>query len=86
MKIKINSHSDEVIDFYDQEILKVDSNQTCLAVINLDSALNKDDKYYPQVFLKGCKYIEKKALRHIRDNLSGFSSSWLLFSVLSTGK
>ena len=52
----------------------VDSNHTCLAVITLDSALKKDDNYYPQVFLKDCKYIEKRVLRHIIDNLSDFSS------------
>ena len=34
---------------------EVDSNPTCLAVINLDSALNKDRNYYPQVFLKTFK-------------------------------
>ena len=52
---------------------KVDSNHTCLAVITLDSALKKND--YLQVFLKEWKYIEKKVIRHINDNLSGFSSS-----------
>ena len=31
-----------------------------LAVISLDSALNKDRNYYPKVFLKECKYIEKE--------------------------
>ena len=31
--------------------------------------------YYPQVFLKECKYPEKKVIRHINDNLSDFSSS-----------
>ena len=36
--------------FFDKEILKVDSNLTCLGVISLDSALKKDDSYYPQVF------------------------------------
>ena len=51
------------------KILKLDSNYTCLAVISLDSALKKDDNYYPQVFLKECEYIEK---RHINDNLSDF--------------
>ena len=51
------------------------SNHTCLAVIILDSALKKDDNYYPQVFLKECKYIEKKLVRHINDNLSDFSCS-----------
>ena len=31
-------------------IKKLNSNHTCLA----DSALKKDDNYYPQVFLKEC--------------------------------
>ena len=57
LKTKIKSHDDEVTDFYDKEITKADSNHTCLAVINLDSALKKDDNYYPQGFLKECKYI-----------------------------
>ena len=37
----------------------VGSNRTYLAVITLDSALKKDHNYYPQVFLKECKYIEE---------------------------
>ena len=60
-------------DFQDKNIPKVDSNRPCLAVISLDSALNKDANYYPQAFLKECKYIEKKVMRHINDNLSDFS-------------
>ena len=44
-----------------EKILKVDSNHTCLAVISLDSALKKDNNYCPQVFLKECKYVEKKS-------------------------
>ena len=60
LKTKIKSHGDEITDFSDKEIPKVDSNHTCLAVISLDSALKKDDNYYPQVFLKERKYIEKK--------------------------
>ena len=58
LKTKIKSHGDEVTDFYDKTVLKVDSNQTCLAVITLDSALKKGDSYYPQVFLK--ERIKKK--------------------------
>ena len=50
----------------------MESNHTCLAVISLDSARKKDENHYPQVFLKECKYIEKKVVRHINDNLSGF--------------
>ena len=53
----------------------VDSNHTCLAVINLDSALKKNDNYYLQVLLKKSKYIEIKGVRHIYDNLSYSSSS-----------
>ena len=75
MKTKIKSHSNEFTDFYDAKLPNVDSNHTCLAVISLDSALKKDDNYYLQVFLKGCKYIEKKVIRHINDNSSYFSSS-----------
>ena len=58
-----------------KKIAKFDSNHTCLAVISLDYGLKKDDSSYPQVFLKDCKYIEKKAVRHIHDNLSDFSYS-----------
>ena len=52
LKIKIKSHGDEVTDFYDKKIPKVDSNHTCLAVIKLDSALRKDENYYLEVFFK----------------------------------
>ena len=48
----------------------MDSNLTCLTVTRMHSALNKDGNYYPQVFLKECKYIEKKVIRHINDDLS----------------
>ena len=72
LKTKIKSHGDQVTDFYDKKIPTLDSNHICLAVISLDSALKKDDNYYPQVFLKECKYIVKKVIRHIHDNLSDF--------------
>ena len=48
-----------------------DSNHTCLAIISLDSALKKDDIFYPQIF----KYVEKKVVRHINYNLNDFSFS-----------
>ena len=35
----------------------------------------KNKNYYPHVFLKECKYIDKKVVRHINDNLSGFCYS-----------
>ena len=63
------------LHFYDKKIPWVDSNRTCLAVISLDSALKEDDNYYQQVFLTESKYIEKKVIWYINDNLSDFSSS-----------
>ena len=60
MKAKIKSHGDKVTDFYNKKIPKADSNHTCLAVISLDCVLNKrEENYYPQMFLKEFKYIEK---------------------------
>ena len=57
--------------FYDKKIPKVNSNHSCLAVINLDSALKKDENYY----LKEYQYIVKKVIRYINNNLRDFSSS-----------
>ena len=73
MKTKIKSYGNEVTNFYDKNISKLDSNHTCLAVITLDYPLKKNDNYYPQVFLKESKYIEKKIIRHIIDDLESSS-------------
>ena len=52
----------------------MDSNHTCLAVISLDSALKIDENFYPQLFLKECKYINKKnVVRLIIDDLESSS-------------
>ena len=47
--------------FMIKKIPKVDSNNTCLAVIGSDSALKKDENYYPLE----CKYIQKDVNRHV---------------------
>ena len=62
------------LQIFTTKIPQVDSYHTCLAVISLDSALKKDENYYLQVFFKKSKYIEKKVIRHINDNLSDLSS------------
>ena len=72
MKTKIKSHCDEVTGFYKKEIPKIDFNHTSLEVISFDSALKKDEKYYLQVFLKECKYMNKKVIRHIAQNIEIF--------------
>ena len=51
----------KLLNFYDNKIPKVDSNHTCLAVITLDCTPKKDGSYYPQLFLRKSKYVEKKS-------------------------
>ena len=58
--------------FMTKKIPLVEINNTCLAVISLDSVLKKDVNYYLQVFLKECKYIEEKVFGNTNDNLSCF--------------
>ena len=71
LKTKINTYSNKPKDFHDKEILKVGSNYTCLAVILIDFILRKEKIYYPQMFLKECKYFEKEKMvnRHITEDL-----------------
>ena len=73
LKTKMKSYGNEVTDFYDKENPKVDSNRIFSPVRSLDSALNKEGNYYPQVFLKECKYIKKKEIRQIIDDLESCS-------------
>ena len=60
LKIKKISYGDEAVDFYDEEIPKVGSNYTCLAVIWIDFVLEKYENYHPQAFLEESKYTEKE--------------------------
>ena len=53
----------------------MDSNHTCLAIINLDSALIKMETIIHKLFLKECKYIKKKVIRHIVDDLESSSDN-----------
>ena len=48
----------------------------------------KDENYYPQVFLKECKYIEKKVVGHIIDDFGSSSDDsydsheeWIKYNV-----
>ena len=87
LKTKTKSHGDEVTYFFDKEIPNVDSNHSCLAVISLDSALKKDKNCHPQVFLKECKYIKKKVIRHITEDTEMFfsnSDEEFFFSLMNT--
>ena len=59
LKTKVKSHGNEVSDFQDKKIPKVDYSYTCLAVITLDSALKKDENYYAQVTAQKLKFSIK---------------------------
>ena len=50
LKTKIKSYGNEAKYFHDNETTKAYSDSTYLAVTSLDSALKKDENYYPQVF------------------------------------
>ena len=53
---------------------KVGSNYIYWSIILINSVLKKDESYYPQVFLKECKYIEKeeKVILYIINDLKIF--------------
>ena len=69
LKTKKKSHGDKVTHFDDKKHSQVNSNQTRVEVTSLNSALKKKYSYYLQVLLKERKYIEKKVVRYIHDNL-----------------
>ena len=51
----------------------MDSNHFCLAMTDLDSAVKKDEDYYLQLTLKEYKFILKKIIRHIIDDIGSSS-------------
>ena len=59
MKTKAGFYCDEATGFDAKKITKSGSNYIFWLVIWTDSVLKKDEKFYPQVFLIECKYIEK---------------------------
>ena len=63
----------------------MDSNHTCLAVISLDSALKKNENFYPQVFLKVfVNILRKKGIRHITDELENFLILMILMILMKS--
>ena len=50
MKTKIKSYGDELTDFHDKEKPKEGSNNTCLAVTTIDSALKKEETIIRKIF------------------------------------
>ena len=74
LKAKIKSYNWKInanIDDDDNKGLKEGSRFISLSVILIDSVFRIGRNYYPQVFLKECKYVvkEKKITKHITDDL-----------------
>ena len=58
---KLKTFSEVIKTLFDgNEIPKEKVEYICIACISIDSALKKDRKYYPQVYLEQCKYKIKK--------------------------
>ena len=71
LKSKIKSYNGKInTKFHNNEIAKENSQCTCLSVILIDSVFKIDNNYYPQVFLKECKYFvkDKKISKYITDD------------------
>ena len=65
IKTKIKTCKDSIItDFYNKKASKKVPEEKilhkCLSVIILDSIIYAYKKYFPQVFLEECKYVQKK--------------------------
>ena len=70
LKTKLKSHGEENKEFYDEQIPKMGSNSTCLAVISEDSTLNKDRNYYPKVSLTLDKILDSDERTELRRKFS----------------
>ena len=65
IKTKIKTYKDSITtSFYNKKgskkIPEEKVPQKCLSIIILDSIIYAYEKYYPQVFLEECKYVQEK--------------------------
>ena len=61
IKIKIKTYGDSVItNFHNKKIPKEKAPCKFLSIKMLDSVIKAKKKYYPQTFLKECKYEQKR--------------------------
>ena len=61
IKTKTKTYVDIIItNFHNKKMLKEKVPCKCLSIIMLDSAIESDEKYYPQTFLEECKYVQEK--------------------------
>ena len=60
-----------ITNFHNKKMLKEKAPCKCLSIIMIDSVIRANKKYYPQTFLKECKYVQEKIKieNHIDDDL-----------------
>ena len=58
-KIKIYAKN-TITNFYNKKIRKEKTPCKCLSIIMIDSVIKGNKKYYPQILLEECKYIQEK--------------------------
>lgn len=59
------------INIYGNEVREENQHYTCISDLFLDSIVNLDKRYYPQIFLEECKYTikTKKIINTINEEL-----------------
>ena len=69
LKTKIKSYSNVATDFQNKEMPIAGSNNACLAVITIDSALKKDENYalYASAFERMQIHWKRSAYTHYRE-------------------
>ena len=61
IKAKIKVYADSIIiNFYENKIHKEKAPCKCSSIIMLDSVIEANKKYCPQILLEECKYIQEK--------------------------
>ena len=58
-KIKIYAKN-AITNFYNKKMPKEKIPCKCLSIIMIDSVIKANKKYYPQILLEECKYIQEK--------------------------
>ena len=80
IKAKVRDFNDVIKrNFLGDEMPKENVHYTCIACITTDSVMRMEEKNYPQVYLKECKYKmkKKKMTKFIKSELESESQSEL---------
>ena len=61
IKTRIKIYADNIVtNFHYKKMPKEKSQFEYLSIINLDSVIKANKKYYPQTFFEECKYMQEK--------------------------